>query len=264
MDPAAEGVRAPAGPGPRAVIDEILRTGAVRDAHGAGRPLHSSVSRVEGEHLSALIAAHPGIVTTLEIGCAYGISALYMCDALRDRPGARHTIIDPVQTGVWEGIGIAQLERAGIDFFELIEEPSELALPELLRRAGPDSFDFVFIDGWHTFDQVIVDLYFANRLVRPGGFIALDDCDWPAVATALSYVETYPHIATVSESAPPPASLRQRIGALARRLLPPRIAQWVLPAAVYLHHYARVRHPSLTILRKTGEDTRRFDFYAGH
>jgi hypothetical protein len=45
------------------------------------------------------------------------------------------------------------------------------------------------VDGSHVFHNVFVDLYFIRELVRPGGLVILDDCDWPSVATAVSYFE---------------------------------------------------------------------------
>lgn len=45
------------------------------------------------------------------------------------------------------------------------------------------------MDGSHVFHNVFVDLYFLREVVRPGGLIVLDDCDWPSVATALRYFE---------------------------------------------------------------------------
>jgi hypothetical protein len=46
-----------------------------------------------------------------------------------------------------------------------------------------------FVDGSHVFHNVFVDLYFLRELIRPGGLIVLDDCDWPSVATAVEYYE---------------------------------------------------------------------------
>ncbi len=50
--------------------------------------------------------------------------------------------------------------------------------------------DAAFVDGSHMFHNVFVDLFFLRELVRPGGLIILDDCDWPSVATAVQYFET--------------------------------------------------------------------------
>jgi hypothetical protein len=49
--------------------------------------------------------------------------------------------------------------------------------------------DAAFVDGSHVFHRVFVDLAFLDELVRPGGLIVLDDCQWPSVATAVRYFE---------------------------------------------------------------------------
>ncbi len=55
------------------------------------------------------------------MGCAYGLSALHICGALKGREGAHHVIVDPFQNTTWRGIGLENLRREGIDFVELIE-----------------------------------------------------------------------------------------------------------------------------------------------
>src|SRR6185503_21357363 len=83
----------------------------------------------------------------------------------------------------WAAITGARL--AGL--CSLVEERSQLALPSLLG----DGFvaDAAFVDGSHVFHNVFVDLFFLRELVRPGGLVVLDDCDWPSVATAVRYFE---------------------------------------------------------------------------
>lgn len=43
------------------------------------------------------------------------------------------------------------------------------------RLLGPDRFDFLFIDGDHSYDGVAADLISYYHLVRPGGLIAFHD-----------------------------------------------------------------------------------------
>ena len=49
--------------------------------------------------------------------------------------------------------------------------------------------DAAFVDGSHIFHNVFVDLHFLRQLVRPGGLVILDDCEWPSVAMAVRYFE---------------------------------------------------------------------------
>ena len=153
--------------------------------------LRSAIAPQDGESLAHLIRSHPHVSQTLEIGCAHGLSSLFICSAIQDRRKAFHTIIDPSQHTVWDGVGIRNLEECGIEFFRLLEEGSEFALPKLLE-SEKNEFDLIFIDGWHTFDHTMVDCFYATRLLRINGFIVLDDADWPSVKRVYQYFSNYP------------------------------------------------------------------------
>jgi predicted O-methyltransferase YrrM len=60
-----------------------------------------------------------------------------------------------------------------------------------LARLAVEGFtaDAAFVDGSHVFHNAFVDLYFLRELVRPGGLLVLDDCEWPSVATAVRYLQ---------------------------------------------------------------------------
>jgi predicted O-methyltransferase YrrM len=158
-------------------------------ANADDRLLQSAISETEGSFLHELVRSR-SIRSSIEVGCGFGLSSAQICTALRDRPGARHLMLDPFQASTFKGAGIQLLRDAGIDFFELIEKPSEFALPGLL--AARERFDFCFIDGFHTFDQTLVDFYYMNRLLKVGGIMAIDDVNHPAVNKAVKYLYTYP------------------------------------------------------------------------
>ena len=173
-------------------IAAIYESGKVIGTSGVEHPLEAEIDPDEGEFLCEIIAADPAVVRTLEIGCAYGLSSLHICHALAGRPGARHTIIDPFQHTQWDGVGVRHLEQAGVDFFRLIEQRSEFALPEVLAADGEGKFDFVFVDGWHTFDHTLLDCFYATRLLRVGGYLVIDDLMTRPVHRAADYVTLYP------------------------------------------------------------------------
>jgi predicted O-methyltransferase YrrM len=176
------------------LIKEIYATGKVQCTDGRSIDLRSSISPEEGLFIHELIAKDATIRKTLEVGCAFGLSSLHICSAIAGRDGAHHTIIDYCQTkpgAPWQGVGIANLSRAGFDFFELIEEGSEFALPELAKK-NPERFDFIFIDGWHTFDHTLIDCFYATRLLRIGGYLVVDDANLPQVEKVIRYIRTYP------------------------------------------------------------------------
>lgn len=171
------------------LIDEIFKNHYVIDENGEKVPLDSNIDKKEGEFLSKIIKENRPI-KTIEIGCAYGISSLYICSELEAQENAHHTIIDPSQSTFWKNIGVANLRKAGIEFFELIQKPSEIALPELLSEGK--KYDFGFIDGWHTFDHTLIDFFYLNRLIDVGGIIVIDDVSMPGIKKLMRYILKYP------------------------------------------------------------------------
>src|SRR3989442_838329 len=155
------------------VLTEILETKRVMTPDGSTVPLDYNVSQEEGAALQRLIrAAKPRV--TLEIGFAYGISTLFICEALAEVGGDRHIVIDPVQEDGWKGIGLFTVERAGYGpLLEFHGESSHQVLPGL-ERAGR-RVDLALIDGWHTFDYAFVDFFYVDRLLNVGGIVMFDD-----------------------------------------------------------------------------------------
>jgi predicted O-methyltransferase YrrM len=91
------------------VIDQIRQKRTVTSADGQTYPIRQyPIDATEGRFLSEFIANRPNITRTLEAGCAYGLSSLYIADALADRPRAHHLIVDPFQHTDWHGIGVAK------------------------------------------------------------------------------------------------------------------------------------------------------------
>jgi predicted O-methyltransferase YrrM len=246
------------------VLERILAARTVEDDQGNLLPLHSGISANEGECISACIERHK-ISRTLEVGCAYGVSSLYICEALSRQPNPRHIMIDPVESTVWRNIGVLNLRRAGFEFWELIEQPSELALPSLLKQGL--KVQFVLIDGSHTFDQVLVDFFFVDRLLEDGGIVAFDDADMAAIHRVVRYILNYPNYRLLESVKKPylPTSLkRQTFAFVMRRLtnaLPPYLQEeyfnssWLAPAE------ALGVAGSFVLLQKSGPDARNWDWY---
>lgn len=101
--------------------------------------------------------------------------------------GGQHVVIDAFQDHFGYA-GRDAIAEAGMDSVTtLLEERSQLALPRLVAEGFVA--DAAFVDGSHIFHNVFVDLTFLGEIVRPGGVIVLDDCDWLSVATAVDYFE---------------------------------------------------------------------------
>jgi predicted O-methyltransferase YrrM len=130
------------------------------------------------------------VETVVEVGLAYGSSALAIGEALAtvDAPQPRHIVIDPFQELVFSNIGWDLLRAAGLDpITDLMAVPSSFALPRLATEGV--IADAAFVDGGHRFHEAFVDLFFLSRIVRPGGLVVLDDDWWPSVRSAVRYYE---------------------------------------------------------------------------
>lgn len=169
-------------------INELFERKLVYDAKGKSYPLHSGITKKEGELIMNIVKSNL-FHKTIEIGCAYGISSLYICSGTAQNGKNLHTIIDPFQEN-WHYIGIENLKKAGFTSFKLIEQLSEIALPQLLEKN--EKFDFCFIDGWHTFDHVMIDFFYLNRMIEVGGVIVFHDVDMPSINKLTRYILNYP------------------------------------------------------------------------
>jgi predicted O-methyltransferase YrrM len=170
-----------------AFIEATYRRRSALDAAGNAIDLDPhSIGRDDGAGLRDL-AATEQVASTIEVGLALGMSALFLCQAVLER-GGRHVAIDPFQQKSWNGAGLRTLREAGVEHVvEVIEEESQLALPRLVAEGR--EFDLAFVDGDHRFEGVFLDLYYMTRLVKPGGVVVVDDMWMPAVRTAVAYVE---------------------------------------------------------------------------
>src|SRR5262249_9170123 len=100
---------------------------------------------------------------------------------------ALHVVIDPFEKIHYHGIGLRLVDRIRFEGkFKWLQEFSVHALSDLIRQH--EKFDFIFIDGNHRFDDVIVDFYLCDTLMRPGGLIILDDMWMPSIQSAASFV----------------------------------------------------------------------------
>lgn len=170
--------------------ETIERLYAVRQRRDGefGERLNTLVQHDAGAYLYDL-ARRERATRTLEVGLAHGGSALFLCQALADGNGGLHTAIDPKQEQHYDGRGVRNVEDAGLGaHFRFVEGPSYDVLPTLLREEGDGTYDLVFIDGNHTFDFALVDFFYADRLLRPGGVVALDDLWMPSIRRLASFI----------------------------------------------------------------------------
>ena len=51
--------------------------------------------------------------------------------------------------------------------------------------------DFVYIDGNHNFDYVMVDFFLADKLLSPGGVVAFNDAGWRSVHKVIRLLQKF-------------------------------------------------------------------------
>lgn len=154
------------------------------------------ISPNEGLELLRL-AREVNACSMLEVGLAYGFSTQFLLSALVPQ-GGRLLAMDPFQSSDWHGIGRCLAEKTvaalttdpascGPVRFQWIPEPSHRALPAL--EAAGERFDLIFIDGYHRFDDVLIDFSLAAHLCRQGGVIILHDMWLPAVRSVVAFLD---------------------------------------------------------------------------
>jgi len=191
----------------RRFIEELYARGTVRGEDGTEyQILGTSVTPDRGAFIRDMCRTVKAR-SVLEIGMAWGLSTLHILEGLLSNgAGARaHEVVDPHQTSMFHGAGNQILRDAGVEqFVEFHQDKSNLLLPRLVSEGRV--FDFAFIDGAHQFDAVFVDLYYVNRLLKPGGVVVLDDVFADSVNFACRFVRTnynYSAVAQHPAEAPP-------------------------------------------------------------
>jgi len=166
---------------------------------GLQHPIDATTRITVEEGLELLrLARERNASSLLEIGLAYGFSSQFLLASLAPR-GGRLVALDPFQRSDWKGIGNGVAKRTaaalsrdpaihGSVRFQWIAEPSHRALPAL--EAAAESFDLIFVDGYHRFDDVLIDVTLAARLCSTGGLIVLHDMWLPSVRSVVAFLET--------------------------------------------------------------------------
>ena len=124
----------------------------------------------------------------LELGTANGVGALYIGSALEANGFGTLTTVDKRGSAENRRPRACDLvEEAGLsERVTLVQEETSYTwfLHDTLRaqlKADGDvepKYDFVYIDGAHTWDVDALAFALAERLLVPGGWILFDDLDW--------------------------------------------------------------------------------------
>ena len=155
---------------------------------GTLQKIKAGIGEVEGNYLRKVLKPK-NIKKCMEIGLAMGISTLNILSVVYKHGGTLLSI-DPNQSGKWKNMGKKLIINAGLGkYHKIIEDKSYNAMPKLLEKEA-NSYDFIFIDGWHTFDYTLLDFFYADKLLKVNGIIVVDDALHPGVNKTLKYIDT--------------------------------------------------------------------------
>ena len=148
----------------------------------------------------------------LELGFAHGTSSCYIAAAMQENGFGMVDTIDNKSALQREPSISTLLERTGLSAHVtpvFTERSYNWELMKLLDRHTADGiteavYDLVFIDGGHTWDSDGFAFLLADRLLKPGGWLLLDDVMWtPSESAGEDWVEAMPeeerHVAHVEK-----------------------------------------------------------------
>jgi predicted O-methyltransferase YrrM len=216
-EPTVEEVLSPLAEPFRSTRVSMYRAESLEGSDGQQHPVdnHTRISPSQGMWLCDQgRSMEPG--STLDVGFAYGFSAVFFLAAIAANRAGRHTAVDPFERSAWHGIGLATVHAITADsWFRFIEERSDRASTDLARENA--TFDIIFIDGNHRLDDALVDFYLYAPLSKIEGLIIFDDMWMNSIQTVASFVRTNrPDFSEVATNLPNVAVFR-RIGEDLRR-----------------------------------------------
>jgi len=239
-------------------LESLIARGEVTDSEGQSLPLHSNTSLAQCRFLQGLVR-QVDATTCLEIGLAYGVSSLAICEVISGKDGARLISIDPLQQPAWHGVGLLNLDRAGFgNLVEFHEVPSFQVLPSLLERNR--RIQFAYVDSVKVFDTLLVDAFYLIKLLDIGGILVFDDCDWPGVRKLARYLTAMPHLEIAATFNGAPVSRSRRIASALVSRIPG--ARKLFDYELVLPNNSLGIAASCVAFRKISEDVREWDWFS--
>ncbi len=178
---------------PTDTLEQMLTEQKTYDLDGNEHKVTGSISRHQANFIMEIVKTRK-LCKCVETGVAFGVSTIAICQALSEleKMGqeCKHWGIDPCQYSEFNGSAIAALHSCGLDhLFELLEGVSHIMLPKLVEQGV--RVDMVFVDGWHTFDYTLIDVFLADKMLRPGGILMMHDMQMPSKQKVLGYLNSH-------------------------------------------------------------------------
>jgi len=231
------------------IIKQIYESRFVQDADGNNiSPFPTAISEESGAILYDFIRDR-GLHNTIEVGMAYGLSTLYICEAHNVCGCGHHVSIDPYQEKYYKSIGRLNIQRAGLEKYSTVYiAPSHSVLPKLI--SSDERFDLAFIDGSHLFDYALVDFFYIDMLLKQEGYVVLDDMWLPQIRKLASFI--------LKNRAYKAVPVTSRLGLGARWF---RFKRRLVQNPLQLDYSFKLSPYNIYIMQKTGTDSRTPTFH---
>jgi len=143
---------------------------------------HTPIKTSEAKFIYDFIKKN-NLRNTLETGFAYAKSASHIIAATQ----SKHIAIDPFQEN-YNNLGLKNIDVLGFkNHLVFYHDYSHNVLPFLVKENK--KFDFILIDGDHKFDGIFVDFYYADLLLKMGGYVLFHDTWMRSTQLVASFVK---------------------------------------------------------------------------
>ena len=175
-------------------LEDIFETNSIEiDCSGERISLHSHTSKEQGIFLQDIFdVVKPK--RTVEVGFAYGISAMFILEKHRQMGASEgaHIVIEP--DSYWGTAALHNIEKEGLGkYLQIRKDYSDKILTQLFHENY--RIQYAYVDTTKQFDVVMQDFYFINKILDVEGVVILDDCGggWPGVQRVARFINTLPH-----------------------------------------------------------------------
>ena len=115
----------------------------------------------------------------LEIGFAMGLSTMFILDACNTISSRKieYHIFDPNQDSQWHYIGLYNAKKMATSntHIQLTTETSDTSFSLLRKKKNSQKYHFIFIDGSHSYDDVLKDCINSHDFLHVKGLVVHDD-----------------------------------------------------------------------------------------
>jgi hypothetical protein len=120
-------------------------------------------------------------------------------------------------------------------------------------------FDFAYVDSTKLFDWLMVDFFYLDKMMEPGGVIVFDDVNFPGIRKLFRYLVQFPHyrIYGVYPENKELTALK-KVASVFRHL--PRSQKYIKPEVILSDHELGI-NTNCVALEKITEDERRWDWH---